>query len=88
MCGILRDNGQRVTVLVGNFCKETLSERHLNGIVTRDATIALRWDEIGVQRLADHAVANQDFHGGFEISLERKVQDMEICYTNRSRLFL
>ncbi len=40
-----------------------------------------------MQSLADHAMANQDFPGGIEISLNQ-AQGMEIGYMNGSRLFL
>jgi len=33
----------------------------LNGMVARYTAIALQWDEVGLQSLADHTVANQDF---------------------------
>jgi len=56
-------------------------------MVARDATIALGWGEIGLQSLADHAMANQDFHGGIEVSL-KEAQGIKICYANGPRLFL
>ncbi len=64
-----------------------MTEGHLDGISARNTTIALQWDEIGLQSLADHMVANQNFHGGIKIHL-KEAQGMEICNTDGTRVFL
>jgi len=56
--------------------------------VARNTTIALQWDEVGLQSLAgNHMVAKQDFHGDIAIVF-KKAQGMEICNMDRTRPFL